>query len=76
MIKFVAKSRDTGRELVGLGLSDDNIKRMQEHPDNPIFFKGEELGLAGKDIVIMCYGKEDDAGAALQKLGFAIENIK
>ena len=56
MIKFKAKSKD-GNTLVGLGLSEGNIKRLKAK--QPILIRGTELNI-DHDISIM-YGETEES---------------
>lgn len=49
MVKFKANQAD-GRPIVGLGLTEENIRRLQS--DQPIYIKSEDLGMKGFDIMI------------------------
>ena len=50
MIKFKTSNKNGERQLIGLGLSDGNIKLLRQH--KPILINGQELGL-DQDIVIL-----------------------
>ncbi len=47
MIKFVGAKPGDGRTVVGLGLSAENLRRLQE--DQPIVVELRELGAIGPD---------------------------
>jgi hypothetical protein len=57
MIKFVAQGKN-GQTIVGLGLSEGNIKRLKQ--GDPMYFSLEELGIEGIDVTIV-YGETEDA---------------
>ena len=64
MIKLTMNSPD-GHKVVGLGLSAENIKRLQA--DDPILFNGAEVGLPGIHFVIMAGDTELDLSDQLHK---------
>lgn len=56
MLKIVKHYED--RAILGFGLSEENIKRLQE--GQPIHFQGEQMGLLKKDILIFAGKDEED----------------
>lgn len=50
-----------GRQIIGLGLSDENIKRLKDK--QPIYFSLEEFGFEESSVVIM-WGKTEGEIAA------------
>lgn len=54
MIKFIGIRGN--RTLLGMGLSEKNIKELQK---KPIFFNGEDVGLSNQDFFIM-YGETEE----------------
>jgi hypothetical protein len=65
MIKFVARAGD-GRRVLGLGLSRVNIERLMQN--RPIHFSGNEVGLAGWDVLIFFGETEAKIAEHLQEL--------
>ena len=57
MVKFGA-SGSGGRALVGLGLSEENLRNLRER--KPILVQGEEVNQPGVDIMIM-WGETEEA---------------
>lgn len=57
MIKFLVNGKNGG-QLVGLGLSEGNIKNLKE--GKPILIKLDELGIEGIDVLIH-YGETEEA---------------
>lgn len=72
MVKFITDGKE--RRLIGLGLSEENIKKLKE--ELPIFVKGENLGIR-YDIAIF-YGKTEKDMAEMIKpfIGKDTEIIK
>ena len=68
MTKFVAQL-DPGKVVIGLGLSRENIRRMQAEED-PIVTSGDAMGLKGVEILIFAYEDDHTVAATLSKLGF------
>lgn len=66
MIKFAAHNKD-GRRLLGFGLSRLNLQNLMR--ENPIFVFGEELGLAGYEIMIFFGETEEKMLADLKRAG-------
>jgi hypothetical protein len=65
MIKFKAAS-SSGREILGFGLTEQNIQQLKK--GNPVFVMGPEMGLPF-DVTII-YGKDEQTMAAdLRKAG-------
>lgn len=60
MIKFTATTADN-RKLLGIGLSHGNLERLKDN--QPIRFKGEDVGLPGQDVLIFA-GKTEESMAA------------
>lgn len=58
MIKFVANS-DSGRTLIGLGLSAGNLQRLKE--GKPIHIHFEEINLPWNASLMIMYGDTEDA---------------
>jgi hypothetical protein len=55
MVKFLATG-DDGRRLLGLGLSAENVRRLQA--GQPIHFSAAAMGLGDFDVVI-CFGETE-----------------
>jgi len=55
LIKFTSIGEKS--TLVGLGISEENVKRLKE--GMPIFIKGKDLGFDWLEIVIF-YGRDED----------------
>lgn len=65
MIKMAGTSVD-GRQVILLGLSEGNLKRLRER--KPIHIHSEEFNIPGIDVII-CWGPtEDDLMKELQSL--------
>lgn len=64
MIKFTGTYKD-GRRLLGIGLSRENIRRLQE--DQPILFEASLLGFDGY-VLIIAGENEWEMAAAIQPL--------
>ena len=60
MIKFTATTPDK-RKLLCVGLSHANLKRLKD--DQPIRFKGEDVGLPDQDFLIF-FGETEESLAA------------
>ncbi len=56
MIKALIKLKN-GKQLILLGLSEENIKRLKQ--DEPIIIKGKDLGFNGYDIWIIAGDTEE-----------------
>lgn len=54
MVKFIAK--DSAGSLIGLGLSEQNLRKLRE--GLPIYANGKEMGLSHN--IYIFYGKTDD----------------
>lgn len=67
MIKFAAHN-DDGRRLLGFGLSRLNVENLTR--GNPIFVFGEEVGLAGYEIMIFFGETEEKMLADMKAAGF------
>lgn len=72
MIKLVMRKR--GRPIVGLGLSDENVKRLTT--GQPIVLNLKELGLSNIDLFIFHGATEADMRGDLIKHGFITEETK
>lgn len=57
MIKFVS-TKPNGTKLVGMGLSEENVKRLKE--GKPISFNLDELGFEGLEGLIF-YGETEES---------------
>lgn len=55
MLKFTAPKPDGGK-IIGLGLTAENIKRLQA--DDPIMFSLSELGLKSSDDIFIMVGED------------------
>jgi len=55
LIKFTSTGKNT--TLIGLGISEGNVKRLKEA--QPILVKGSELGFDWLEILIF-YGRDED----------------
>lgn len=64
MIKFRSRPDPLGRVTVGLGLSAENIRRLQQ--GDPILFPADELGFAGADVLIFVGDTEQSMTRALR----------
>lgn len=62
MIKFVAHDKD-GRALLGLGLSDENLRRLRKN--RPIAVDPRDLGIEGPRIMVFAGPDEDSMRAML-----------
>jgi hypothetical protein len=68
MIKFVAEG--TGRQMIGLGLSDGNLGKLRQ--GQPIHIMGEELGI-DYDLLIFWCKTEADMKRTLAEAGLITE---
>lgn len=59
MIKFTATTSDN-RKLLGIGLSHGNLERLKDN--QPIRFKGEDVGIPDVDVMIFA-GKTEESMA-------------
>lgn len=57
MIKFTGINKESGRVLLGLGLTDENIKRLKT--GQPIMFPLEEV-LANAEIDVLIFHGTDE----------------
>lgn len=57
MVKFKAEGKG-GRPLYGLGLTEENVKRLVA--GNPIHIHGEQMGFGAQDLMIF-FGKDEEA---------------
>lgn len=57
MIRFVGDLDGGNRKLIGLGLSEENIKRLRK--GEPILVRGDEIGFSDMDITIF-YGETEE----------------
>lgn len=64
MLKFTMHG-ETGRKLVGIGLTAENVRRLQAN--DPIFFDGAEVGFESIDFLIMAGETQKDIMTELQK---------
>lgn len=70
MIKFVSSGAD-GTQLIGLGLSALNVKRLKD--GNPILVRGAELGQPKLGDILIFYGKDEKTMAdQLRKVGWPV----
>ncbi len=67
MIKFVSRPRKNKAPLVGLGLSEENIKRLKQ--GRPIRLDLKDLGLRPTEIMIFYGATEVDMRGELIRLG-------
>lgn len=63
MVKFVITQKN-GPKLVGLGITEENVKRLKE--GKPILVKGEEIEMEHDTVIL--YGKtEQDIAKEIQE---------
>lgn len=72
MIKLAMRRR--GRPVVGLGLSDENVRRLTG--GEPIMLNLKELGLSNIDLFIFHGATEADMRGDLIKHGFITEDTE
>lgn len=73
MIKFTATSGD-GRQILGIGLSHVNLERLKDN--QPIRFKGEDVGLPDIDVLIFAGETEESMAKQMDPLLTAATVIK
>lgn len=64
MIKFTLTAA-SGKRVLGIGLSDENIKRLKEK--DPILFDAAAVGIDNLDVLIMHGETEDSIREELRK---------
>jgi len=68
MMKFTGNDRETGRPLLGIGLSRENCERLLK--GEPIQFSTDNMpGLPSVDVYIMAGETEDEMAASLVEAG-------
>lgn len=70
MLKARGTHRETGRPLVILGLTHDNIARMMAN--DPVLVDTTELGLKDGPWICIYAGAEDEAGLAVKLAGAGV----
>lgn len=70
MLKARGTHRESGRPLVIIGLTHDNIARMMA--SEPVLVDTADLGLADGPWVCIFAGAEDEAGLALRLAGSGV----
>jgi hypothetical protein len=69
VIKFVGAKPGDGRTVVGLGLSAENLRRLQQ--DKPIVVELRELGFAGPPHLVLIFAGDTEEAMTerLRELG-------
>lgn len=63
MIRFKAESNDGKTTIIGIGLSDENIRRLKA--GQPMLFTLEEMGYENTEMLILHGETEDKIKAAV-----------
>ncbi len=63
MIKFKASSNDGRTTVIGIGLSDENIRRLTD--GQPMIFSIDEMGFENTEVLILHGETEDKIKAAV-----------
>ncbi len=71
MIKFTGEDKDTGRTIIGLGISRENVVKLQA--GQPIHVHLEELNLPWKAEIYLFYAETDQRLTDLVKPGIGPE---
>lgn len=78
MIKFLGEDSETGRRILGLIITEDNVIKLKENM--PIHFHCEQMygmkEIAIEEVMIMYYRDIDEAIAGLKKNGMISEETK
>jgi len=78
MIKFLATNQDTGRTILGMIITAENVDYMKK--GDPIHFDVEEMPgikqIVCEEIMILYYETMEDAIYALKKLGYIDEDAQ
>lgn len=68
MIKFTATDKQTGEVMVGLGISEGNVRLLRE--GKPIVVNLKDMGLPGGKVLIMWGPTEREMYAQLRDMGW------
>lgn len=67
MVKFMGELDGGKRKLIGLGLSEENVKHLRN--GEPILVKGDEIGFSSVDIAVFYGETEEKMCEDLKKAG-------